>query len=124
MKDLRALLDAARAADEKVNGILAEMSQALEEGTQEGVERALALRDSLDAAKAEAEQANEAYVSTRDAMAEADENARKFVPVSDEAEKAAGKGKTLTRAEYEKLPYEERHAFFKAGGALVDELAE
>lgn len=124
MKSLKVVYDAAKAADEEVGRILSAMQAAFEEGTEEGIQRALALRPELDEAKAKAAEANAVYVSMRDASMDENEHARKFVPVSGGAAKAVSQGKVMSRAEYEQLPYDERHAFFKEGGVLVDKLPE
>lgn len=123
MANLKPAYDAAVAADGKVNAILVQMSAALEKGTEEGTQEALALRPDLEAAKAEAEQANALYVQMRDAGASSDEHARLFVPVNETAQ-SDGK-KTMTRAEYEQLTGEEKHRFIvDEKGQLVDELPE
>lgn len=119
--NLKPVYDAAKAADEKVNGIMVEMLDAFNEGTEEGKQKALELRLALEAAKAEAKTANELYVAMRDAQGDQDAAARKFVPVGS-APAAAGK-KTITRAEYEAMDHAARHQFLmKDGGTVVDEL--
>jgi hypothetical protein len=122
MGSLKPVYDAAKAADEKVSAIMAEMIAAFECGTDEGKQKALDLRPALDAAKEEARQANDLYVSMRDAQAGSDEHARRFVPVGDVAQKAGAK--EITRAEYEAMDYAERHTYLKNGGAIVDHLSE
>lgn len=128
MRKLRELYDAAKAADGKKADVLARMQAAFELGTDEGTAEAMGMRAELDAAQTEAEAANELYVTARDESAEEPEadpnaNARKFVPVSADAKKAADEGvKQITRAQYEAMDYAERHAFLKAGGAIVDQL--
>jgi hypothetical protein len=124
MVNLKPVYDAAVAADAKVSEIMAEMVAHLEENTEEGKQQALALRETLDAAKAEAKVANELYVQMRDAQVQTDESARKFVPVPG-AEKQAGQVKQqITRAEYEAMPAMEKGKFLAAGGMVVDEIRE
>lgn len=124
--NLKSVYDAAKAADEKVNMVLTEMTTAFETGTDEGKQQALALRPALEAAKADARQANELYVEMKDASADSDEHARKFVPVNPAAAKAEKPGvKTITRAEFEAMDHSDRRDFLqKEKGAVVDELAE
>ncbi len=120
---MKILLDAARAADEKVNGIMAEMSAAFEAGTPEGVERAMGMRDDLAAAKAEAERANEVYVTARDIQpdpAEASANARKFVPVNEKTKREMESKKEMTRAEFEALSAADKMDFMLADGHIVE----
>jgi hypothetical protein len=122
MQNLRPVYEAAKAADEKVRTIMADMVAAFSEGTEEGKQKALDLRATLDAAKGEADAANELYVSMRDAQGDPDAAARKFVPAGEKAEKAATS--TITRAEFEAMTYEARYAFFKDGGTIVETAAE
>lgn len=122
MANLKPVYDAVKAAEEKVNGILAEMSGAFEEGTPEGVQRALALRPQLDEAKAEADRANELYVSMRDASQVEDSPARKFVPVG--SAQGESSKKVITRAEWEEMDPQARHNHLKQGGSIVDSLED
>ena len=122
--DLKAVYDAAKAADEKVNAVLMEMTAAFEEGTEEGKQKALALRPALEAAKADSKQANDLYVEMRDARADSDEHARKFVPVNKDAAKASEPAKTMTNAEWLALSFVDRRKFFADGGQIVEAMAE
>jgi len=121
MPKLKPLLDAAKTADAKVKSILQEMTDAFESGTEEGKQKALDLRPTLDEAKKESEEANQLYVSARDASEEVDPdvNARKFVPAGDGNSQKSG-AKEITRAEYEAMAYSDRHDYLAAGGAIVD----
>lgn len=122
--NLKAVYDAAKAADEKVNAVLNEMTAAFEEGTEEGKQKALAMRGALDAAKAESQEANSLYVEMRDAAANSDEHARKFVPVSQAAAKVNEPSKRMSSAEWQALSFEERRKFFSNGGQIVEVAAE
>jgi hypothetical protein len=127
MVNLKPVYDAAVAADAKVNKIMAEMVAAFEDGTEEGKQKAMGLREELNQAQAEAKAANELYVEMRDAQSQSDEHARKFVPVNAEAADAAQKAggpKQITRAEYEAMPAMSRGKFIHDGGSVVDELVE
>ncbi len=117
MQNLKPVYDAAVAAEAKVREIMADMLAAFEEGTEEGKQRALAMRESLEEAQAAARQANELYVSMRDAQADADAHARKFIPIG---EKPANKAKQMTRAEFEALSPAERMDFALKGGIIVE----
>ena len=122
MQKLKPLFDAAKAADAKVQQILQDMLTAFEDGTEEGKQKALALRPALDEAKQAAEDANLLYISARDADAEdANEAARLFVPAGGVV---TGGGKEITRSEYEAMDYAKRHEYLKSGGAIVDNPAE
>lgn len=124
MVNLKPVYDAAVAADAKVNGIMAEMVAAFDDGTEEGKQKAMGLREELSKAQAEAKAANDLYVEMRDAQSQSDENARKFVPVNEQAAKIDGAAKQISRAEYEAMPAMSRGKFIHDGGSVVDELAE
>lgn len=116
MGTLKPLYDAAKTADEKVASIVSQMTAAFDKETDEGNAEAMAMRADLDAARAEAEEANLAYISARDVSADSDENARKFVPVSE----TAGKPNQKTRAEFEALGPAERMDWALKGGLIVE----
>jgi len=123
MPKLKPLYDAAREADTEVERILSEMTVSFDSGTEEGKQKALELRPALDEAKKAAEDANRLYISARDAEGDdPDTNARKFVPVQDST--SVNGRKEITRAEYERMDYGERHAYLKSGGAIVENPAE
>jgi hypothetical protein len=117
MAKLRDLYDSARAAEEKVQIIMNEMLTCFSEGTEEGKAKALALRPELDEAKSEADEANQLYISARDADAsEANGAASKFVPTGGGEKKA----KELTRQEFESLSAADRMSFMLADGKIKD----
>jgi len=119
MTNLKSLFDAARTAEEKVQTIMADMLAAFETGTEEGKLKALELRPALDETKAEAEAANQLYISARDADAvDADAAARKFIPVPGAKGRLA---KSMTRAEFEALSAADRMSFMLADGKIIDE---
>lgn len=118
MNNLKALFDAAKAAEAEVERIHAEMSAAMLSETSEGVEKAVGMRDALDAAKAAANDANLQYINERDAVETADEAARKFVPVANhEGKKDA---KEMSRAEFSAMSAADQMSFMLADGKLVD----
>ncbi len=121
MKNLKGLYDAAKAAEEKVQGIMRDMMAALETGTEEGKQAALEMRVTLDEAKKEADEANQLYITARDAEPgeDPDANARKFVPVPGAA--PANQAKQMTRAEFEKLNAGDRMSFMLADGKIIDD---
>jgi hypothetical protein len=119
MHNLKTLFDAARAAEAKVQQVLTDMLGAFEEGTEEGKAKALELRPALDAAKQEADAANQLYISARDADAgDPDEAARKFVPAGERED--GEKPKTMTRAEFEALSAADKMSFMLADGRIVE----
>ena len=120
MTNLKAVLDAARAADDEVKRILAEMDAAFSLNTEDGRARALELRPALDEAKSKADQANQLYVSMRDASL-TENAAASFVPPADPGAENPGKNASvMTRAEFSSLTPNAKMEFMKSGGRLED----
>lgn len=124
MLNLKPLYDAALAANQKMQGILAEMKTALDEDTEEGKHKALELRPALDQAKKEADEADQLYSSVRDAVSSSDNLARKFVPTATREDNQKEALKEMTRAAFMDLDAEARMQFMKAGGKIVEAAAE
>jgi hypothetical protein len=118
--DLKPYYDAARAADDEVQRIMNLMHEHFNSGTEEGKQAALDLRSDLDAAKAKAADANQLYLSMREAAAQSSNAAREFVPVNDTT-KPAGKSGVMNRKEFLALDASARMAYIKRGGILIDE---
>lgn len=120
MSQLKPLYDAVMAAEGKVQKVMQQMLDAFNSGTEEGKTQALDLRAELDAAKLEAEQANQVYVSARDAGAGEDANAaaRKFVPVNKETGKS--QAKEMKRADFEALSPADKMDYVMNGGLIVE----
>lgn len=120
MIDLKPYYDAARAADEEVQRIMDEMNAAFLEGSDEGKQRALDLRPALDEAKKSAKDANDLYLSLREAASQGSGAAREFVPVA--AENLGGQqAKEMKRKEFLSLDASARMKYIKAGGLVLDE---
>jgi hypothetical protein len=115
--DLKPYFDAAHAANEEVQAIIAQVDAAFKLGTDEGNTQALELRPALDAAHQKALDANALYVSIRDADATSSAAAKMFVPVVNPAPESK---KTMSRAAFEALDAEARSKFFRGGGKLVE----
>ncbi len=121
MPKLKELWNAAKEAEAKVQSIHAEMVAALADSTEEGKQKALALRPALDVAKTAADAANLLYIEARDAEPEdPDAAARRFVPAGG---RVAGGAKEITRSEYEAMSPADRNEHFKAGGSIVEDPA-
>lgn len=116
--NLKPYYDAAFAADAEVKRIMAEMDAAFNEGTEEGKTKALELRPKLDEAKKKAGEANQLYISMRDAASESERSASGNF-VSGQAD-ADDKGKVMKRADFNKLSPKERMKFVRADGRLED----
>lgn len=124
--NLKPYFDAVQAANAEVMRVASEIDGHFTSGTDEGIQQAMAMRVELEGAQARAAEADGLYASMKAASdrGEAGEAAR-FVPVNEGAEKVAGSAaKQITRAEYEAMAFGDRHAFLKAGGAIVDQLPE
>ena len=125
MLDLKPLYDAARAASDKMQTILKDMETAFNEGTEEGKQKALELRPALDQAKIEADQANQLYISMRDAASVSDQAAKLFVPAGSVTNPTgADAAKEMTRAAFEGLDAEAQMKFMKAGGKISEPAQE
>jgi HK97 family phage major capsid protein len=84
--NLKKFFDAANAAEARVQSIAAQINDLFEKGQ---TEEALKLRPSLDAAKAEAKEAHQLYLSMQAATVSDGDPAQRFVPVGGESEPAA-----------------------------------
>ena len=122
MPNLKPYYDAALAADADVKRILNEMDAAFNEGTDEGKEKALALRPMLDEAKTKAEEANKLYASMRDASLVNDSMAALFTTPPDPAkdDQTDANPKVMKLPEFRALSPKDRLAFSKAGGKIED----
>lgn len=120
MLNLKPYFDAAQAANAEVLRVANAIEGAFGQGTEEGTQEAMGMRQELDDAQAKAEAAGKLYESMKAASSTGDA-AAKFVPVS--TEQAATGKKTITRAEYENMSHPDRYNFLmKDGGMVVDEL--
>lgn len=126
MFNLKPYFDAAQAANAEVLRVANEIDGAFTLGTEEGVQEAMGRREELENAQAKAKAAEDLYQSMRAAAQRGESSeAARFTPVNEDAAKQAQGGKkTVTRAEYEAMAPAEKHAFFTAGGQVVDEAAE
>ena len=120
--DLKPYFDSARAADDEVQRVMAEMNTAFTDGTDAGKTKALELRPSLDAAKKKALEDNELYISMRNAVSVSDGVAKKFVPVNEAAAEIVkgAKPKTIKRQEYDAMSLVDRSNFIRDGGTVED----
>jgi hypothetical protein len=117
MKDFKAAYDAVQAAIAKVNTICDQMEAAFGGLSEEEIQRALDMRPELEAAQAKAEELGAAYDLMIKAQTDQKSNASRFVPAGLGDQQAEDK-KTVTRAEYESMTPQEKHDFFKNGGAI------
>lgn len=121
MPNLKPYYDAALGADAEVKRILAEMDAAFNDGTEEGKRKALDLRPALDKAQKQAEDANELYISMRDASLVNDNTAALFSAPADPAKDSDQKPdrETMSLAEYNAMSPRDRLSFAKRGGRLI-----
>ena len=119
MTNLKAVLDAARAADDELKRILAEMDAAFSLDTEDGRARALELRPTLDEAKRKANELNQLHASMRDAFSE--ENAASLlVPPADPGATNPAQANTMSRDQFSALSAAARMDFIKSGGKITD----
>ncbi len=119
MIDLKPYFDAARTADDEVQRVMNEMHTAFNEGTEDGKQKALDLRPSLDEVQQKADEANKLYISMRNAANVSSDAAKNFVPVpetnQEEIEKIA-----LKRADFLALDAAARMKFIQGGGKVTE----
>lgn len=121
MLNLKPYLEAAIAADAEKERIKHEINALFSDGTEEGKRKALELRPALDEARTKAEQANELYVSMRDASLVADNSAALFTPADPAAiDQKNSNSEVMKISDFRALPPSERLAFAKRGGKLED----
>ena len=123
MFDLKPYFDAAQAANDEVQRVMDDMNAAFSDGTDEGKTKALEMRPALDAAKKKAEDANALYISMRNAAGVSENNAARFVPVTDKHASPAGDpAREMSRRDFLALDAAARMDFIRKGGAVVDEV--
>jgi hypothetical protein len=120
--DLKPYYDAAQAADLEVQQILNDMDGAFKSEKEDGKQKALDLRPALDEAKVKAANANQLYLSMRDASGVSNEIAKQFAPIPPKTSKTEAREKTLLRTEFEDLTPLDKMRFMQSGGVTVDEL--
>lgn len=123
MLNLKAYLDAARDADNEVKRVANEIDTLFIDGTEESRKKALELRPALDEARNNAKEANDLYISMRDASLVTDNAASLFTAPADPAAtpEESNAPKVMNRAAYDKLSPVERAEFIVSGGKVVDE---
>jgi hypothetical protein len=122
MSDFKALYDRALSAQANVQEILNQINTALQLGTEEGAEEALALEAKLDEATAKRDEAQKFYDKVKNAH-QSNQVAVNFLPVSEtpatpEEEKPAG---VMKRNEFFALSTADREMFVKRGGKIEDQ---
>ena len=117
--NLKPYFDAAQTASDEVQRIMDEMDAAFSDGTPEGKTKALELRPILDAAKVKAADANQLYISMRDASGVSLSMARHFVPADPDAPVPGSEPKSMERAEFVKLDVDAQMKFMVDGGRVV-----
>lgn len=120
MHNLKPYFDAARAAEEKVQEVVAKIDEHFNEGTDEGKKAALELRSALDEAKQAANEANELYLSMREATASNEEAAKEFVPASKTSSVESAQNE-MSREDFFALDAATQMAFIKDGGVVRED---
>lgn len=120
--DLKPIFDAARTADDEVQHVLDEVGAALKEGTEEGNQKALDLRPTLEAAEKKAKEYNQLYISVRNAQQTSDA-ARKFIPVQNTeagGQRNGSQAKEMNRSDFEAMDSAAQMKFAQDGGIVID----
>ena len=120
MADLKPYYDNVLKTQAALNSILNNMEAAMNLGTPEGEEEALALEPLLDEATAKAERA-QAFYDKLVAASKTANVAKNFVPVSNTPPTPEDPSKgPMKRAEFDALNQREQAAYIKAGGKIED----
>ena len=121
MADLQLYLDQVTNTHTAVKAIINQIDAALQLGTPEGADQALALESQLDEAIAKRTQAEGFYSKIVNAMKSTD-LLKNFVPVSEtpNTPEAPATPNIVTLAAWNNMTPRERLAFAKAGGKLED----
>lgn len=122
MADLKLYLDQVTSAQANVQSILNQIDAAMQLGTPEGAEQALALEPKLDEAIAKRDQAETFYNKIVNA-AKSGNVLENFVPVSETPTEPTGEESptgVMTLAAYNALTPKERLAFANRGGKIQD----
>ncbi len=121
MADLKTYLDCVTNAQATVQQVVNEIDNAMQLGTKEGTEQALALESKLDEAIAERDRAEQFYNKIVNAV-KTNDLLKNFVPVSETPATAEAEPpqNVMTPAQYRALAPSERLAFAKRGGTLQD----
>lgn len=119
--DLKKYFDRAKADSDEVTRLQNELDTEFNSGTDEGIQKAIDLQPTLEAAVKSAAESNKLYLSMRDAANLTGNAASLFVSNDPESEDEEAEGeKVLTLAAFNALTPKERLAFSKAGGRIQD----
>ena len=116
MTDLKPYFDRAKADSDEVTRLQNELNAQFESGTDEGVQAAIDLQPTLEAAIIKAEQSNKLYLTMRNADNNTSNAASMFVSAN--TDDVREDKKKLTLAAYNALPPKERLKFAQNGGKL------
>jgi hypothetical protein len=121
MADLKLYLDQVTSAQANLETIKNQIDVALQLGTPEGAEQALAMESQLDEAIAKRDQAEQFYNKMVTAMKSSD-LLKNFVPVSETptTTEEPSMPNLVNLSAWNKMTPRERLAFAKAGGKLED----
>ena len=121
MTDLKPFFDRAKADSDEVVRIQNELNTFFNSGSDEGIQAAIDLQPSLDAAVAKAEASNKLYISMRNADNTSSNAASLFV--QDKASEQVVDGqedeKKMNLAAFNALAPKDRMKFLRAGGTIA-----
>lgn len=116
MTDLKPYFDRAKADSDEVTRLQNEVNTLFNNGTDEGIQAAIDLQPTLEAAVAKAEASNKLYVSMRNADNNASNAAALFVTENSNDEREDEKKMSL--AAFNAMPPSDRMKYVKAGGKI------
>jgi hypothetical protein len=116
MTDLKPYFDRAKADSDEVTRLQNELNTQFNSGTDEGVQAAIDLQPTLEAAIVKATESNKLYLTMRNADQNTSSAASLFVSAN--AEEEHEDEKKMTLAAFNALAPKQRLAFSKAGGSI------
>jgi len=119
MTDLKPYFDRAKADSDEVVRVQNELNTFFNSGTDEGIQSAIDLQPTLDAAVEKADKSNKLYISMRNAD-HASSNAASLFVNNEQTEQAEHEDeKKLTLDAFNALIPQDRMKFVRAGGELL-----
>jgi hypothetical protein len=118
MTDLKPFFDRAKADSDDVIRLQNELNTLFNNGTDEGIQAAIDLQPSLDAAVIKAENSNKLYISMRNADHTSSNAASLFVADGGD-EQPEEESKEMKFADFQALSPKDRLAFVNAGGTIA-----
>jgi len=118
---MKKVYDDLKKAMEEKQAVLEEMTAAYNDGTDEGKNKALALREKLDEKQKAVDELNSTYLSLLKAEKPGGDEIQDLIPAPGAEASGEGKNeKSMTREAYDSLDAGEKMKFVKSGGKITE----